>query len=100
LVAVHGIKGHPHRTWTHPNGEKWLEDYLPKDFPNTRILTFGYNAQVFTSSRGCIIDYAEQLLQNLASVRASRDQKASFVLPNRPIIFVCHSLGGLVVKKV
>jgi hypothetical protein len=71
LVAVHGIKGHPYKTWTHPNGEKWLEDYLPKDMPNTRIMTFGYNSRVFTSSKGYVTDYAEQLLQHLISVRRS-----------------------------
>jgi len=71
LVAVHGIKGHPYNTWTHPNGEKWLEDYLPKDLPNTRIMTFGYNSQIFTSSKGHVNDFAEQLLQHLTSIRRS-----------------------------
>jgi hypothetical protein len=114
LVAVHGIKGHPYYTWTHPNGEKWLESYLPKDFPNTRILTFGYNDQVFTSSKGYVTDVAEQLLQHLTSLRRSRDNNVRIVIAgvgclptwtnanaskDRPIIFVCHSLGGLVVKK-
>jgi len=82
LVAIHGIKGHPHKTWTHPNGEKWLEDYLPKDFPNARIMTFGYNAQVFTSSKGGMTDFAEQLLQYLASVRRSADTIVE--LPTQP----------------
>ncbi|PMD13242.1 hypothetical protein NA56DRAFT_694968 [Hyaloscypha hepaticicola] len=93
LLAVHGIKGHPYDTWTHPNGEKWLENYLPKDLPNTRIMTFGYNAQVFTSSKGHITDFAEQLLQHFTSIRRSTQSL------DRPIIFLCHSLGGLVVKK-
>lgn len=24
----------------------WIEDFLPKDIPNARILTYGYNANV------------------------------------------------------
>ncbi|KAH8600715.1 hypothetical protein B0O99DRAFT_287380 [Bisporella sp. PMI_857] len=93
LLAIHGINGHPYHTWTHPNGAKWLEDYLPEDMPNARIMTFGYNSQIFTSSKGFVTDFAEQLLQHLMSIRRSTDST------NRPIIFLCHSLGGLVVKK-
>lgn len=92
LVAIHGINGHPFKTWTHQNGDNWLE-YLFSDLADTRIMTFGYNAQVFTSSKGCVSDFAEQLLQHLTSIRRSTDSI------ERPIIFVCHSLGGLVVKK-
>jgi LPS sulfotransferase NodH len=71
LVAVHGINGHPYHTFTHPTGAKWVQEYLPKDMPNTRIMTFGYHAQVFTSSKGLVVDFAEQLLQHLTSVRRS-----------------------------
>lgn len=39
---------------THPHGTEpgigenifWIEDFLPQDIPNARILTYGYNADV------------------------------------------------------
>jgi hypothetical protein len=102
IVAVHGLGGHYQTTWTwfptNPNTSSpcnWLEDLLPHEFPNARIMSFGYNsAVVHSKSVGDISTFAEQLLQFLSRERFSREQKI------RPIIFICHSLGGIVVKKV
>lgn len=47
LVAVHGLGGHPIQTWTDPKTKKcWLKDeeFLPRDVPSARVLSFGYNA--------------------------------------------------------
>jgi len=34
------------KTRTHEDGTFWPQDLLPNDFPKTRILTFGYNADI------------------------------------------------------
>ena len=70
----------------------WIRDDLPKDIAQARIMTFGYNAAyVGDATSGRIRDFGKQLLEAL---RLEREE-----CRDRPLIFVCHSLGGLVVKR-
>lgn len=102
VVAVHGIGGDSYSTFTDKlSNQLWLRDFLPRstEFQNARILTFGYEAQVFaapgeTASTGRIFTFGEALLSALNDARVPQGAR------NRPIIFVAHSLGGLVVKSV
>ena len=121
LVFVHGLQGHPRRTWQssvnsqqqtsgrHPfkrwkaqrrdkegAGVFWPADLIPQDFPNLRVLTYGYDSKVTgyyasSKSKSGIFDHGNSLLNALSRERTN--------LSNRPIIFVAHSLGGLVVKQ-
>ncbi|KAH8688195.1 hypothetical protein BGZ61DRAFT_306218, partial [Ilyonectria robusta] len=60
---------------------------------SVRVLSFGYNANRFGDVANTrIIHHANDLLRNLVLKRLDN--------PNRPIIFIAHSLGGLVVKRV
>ncbi|GLI73233.1 hypothetical protein PoHVEF18_001447 [Penicillium ochrochloron] len=100
IVFVHGLNGHPENSWTSKtSGCFWPVDLLPDVLGQLRprILTYGYNANVaaFTdgASRDSIVSHAETLASNLAANRNLRS------CSDRPIIFVCHSLGGLVVKR-
>jgi hypothetical protein len=50
----------------------WLRDSLPEKIPNSRIMSFGYNAAVVnTKSVIGILEYAENLLADLQSNRTS-----------------------------
>ncbi|KAF2178079.1 hypothetical protein K469DRAFT_676405 [Zopfia rhizophila CBS 207.26] len=74
-------------------GDKlWLRDFLAPKLPNARILLFGYNSNVTSDANAMHIgDHAANLLNRLEYKRTED--------PERPIVFVAHSLGGLVVKK-
>ncbi|GLA42986.1 hypothetical protein AnigIFM63309_011722 [Aspergillus niger] len=91
IVFVHGLGGSRDATWT-IDDVCWPQALLPQDLPKTRIMTFGYDSRVvsFTTalSQNGIVGNAEDLCAQLARFRASS--------PERPIIFVAHSLGGLV----
>ncbi|KAI9678426.1 MAG: hypothetical protein M1829_002024 [Trizodia sp. TS-e1964] len=98
VVFVHGLGGNPYDTWTYKNPEVfWPADLLPSVVKNARILTYGYDADVYTFMGGATKDrihnHAETMLSRLA---ANRSVKQALT---RPLIFVCHSLGGLVVKR-
>jgi len=97
LIFVHGLnpkaaKNHGRQTWTHPNTIFWPGDIIPKLLPKARILLFEYNSQVACSGAADlgIRDHADNLLDYYRAVSPSSKV---------PIIFVCHSLGGLVVKQ-
>ncbi|RAH45013.1 LipA and NB-ARC domain protein [Aspergillus brunneoviolaceus CBS 621.78] len=100
IVFVHGLNGHAYNTWASKNnGTFWPADLLPEVLgpSRVRILTYGYNANVtaFTdgASKDRLHNHAETLASGLAANRNLRN------CSERPIIFVCHSLGGLVVKR-
>jgi hypothetical protein len=98
IIAIHGLNGHRDLTWTdRSTGINWLSDEscLRKDLPRARIMTFGYNSKTyFSRSEADVRDFASELL---AAVKASR---SSLIEQQRPIVFICHSLGGLVFKQV
>ncbi|KAK2777653.1 hypothetical protein FQN52_003019 [Onygenales sp. PD_12] len=74
----------------------WPRDLLPTAMPRSRILTWGYDAsadRLFAStSHASVFQHTETLLFDLATLRRAQNEKT------RPIIFVAHSLGGIVVK--
>ncbi|GAB1317903.1 DUF676 domain-containing protein [Madurella fahalii] len=101
IVAVHGLNGGARSTWTAKAGVCWLDhpQFLPKYIKNARVLVWGYNAD-FTSldggrpSKDRIHHHAHTLVANLAA-----DRRLSGTA-DKPIIFLCHSLGGIIVKRV
>ncbi|PWI64506.1 hypothetical protein PCL_09587 [Purpureocillium lilacinum] len=98
VVAVHGLGGNWKSTWTAEDGAMWLRDRLPSILAEVnvvaRVLSFGYDSgTVFTSSITDLQTAARILLARLRGSRRTQQRRSA------PIIFVCHSLGGLVVKE-
>jgi alpha-beta hydrolase superfamily lysophospholipase len=106
-VLVHGLNGHPQSTWTAKNGVFWPTDLLPVTFASkdpakhakVRILVYGYNADVVafgekSASTDKIHEHAQSLVSSLALERKSEEAEEN------PIIWVAHSLGGILVKRV
>jgi protein SERAC1 len=73
----------------------WPRDLLPTDCPKARIMTWGYDTVVTKgiadpTNKSNIFAHARDLLFALGRERPQ----------DRPLVFVAHSLGGIVVKEV
>ncbi|KAI0598382.1 hypothetical protein F4775DRAFT_583770 [Biscogniauxia sp. FL1348] len=101
IVLVHGLNGDPQKTWTAKNGVFWPADLLPTSLREARanVLVYGYNADVYSKKHGAnpsdnfIYMHAQTLVTSLTHYR--KDELSS----RNPIIWVCHSLGGILVKR-
>jgi hypothetical protein len=97
ICFVHGLTGDRESTWT-ADGQSapWPKTLLPPRLSRARILTYGYDAYIVrkrVAGSNRLIDYAANLLHDLTTDRSSSNASS------RPLIFVAHSLGGLVCKK-
>ncbi|KAJ8111701.1 hypothetical protein OPT61_g5766 [Boeremia exigua] len=149
IVFVHGLQGHPRKTWTKRisghrsrppcsnascTGHKprsrlrfwksnsqvasvcsssnssltkidsrsnalpyevfWPQDLLPSDRPDVRILTWGYDTVITKgwqrANKNNLFAHARDFMYALERERPYQ----------RPLIFVAHSLGGIMVKEV
>ncbi|KAK5662498.1 hypothetical protein OQA88_8410 [Cercophora sp. LCS_1] len=75
----------------------WPRDLLPQSIPDARVLTYGYDTNIRhwigpAASRSTIYDIAWDFLVTLEADRRSD--------PSRPLLFVVHSLGGIVIKEM
>ncbi|KAL8846162.1 MAG: hypothetical protein Q9221_008730 [Calogaya cf. arnoldii] len=85
-------------TWTGEANKNWLRDFLPQQLQHegiaARILSFGYDSRTaFAKAVVDIEDVADMLLDRIEGIRDSNQEQS------RPLIFIAHSLGGIVVKK-
>lgn len=101
MVFVHGFTGHPERTWTLSGGRAtastyWPREKIPQSLPKARIWTFGYDTKLnhpFRSeNQNTVYGEGKELVASLNDVRSESKSQ-------QPIIFVAHSLGGIIVKQ-
>ena len=95
IVAVPGLGADPTWTWKSKNKVNWLSDtnMLPRTIPKARIMVFEYESQWFgkTPINQRLSTVANQLLHALFHQRSKGSK--------RPIVFICHCLGGIIVEK-
>ncbi|KIW94840.1 uncharacterized protein Z519_04818 [Cladophialophora bantiana CBS 173.52] len=75
----------------------WPKDLLPHTAPHARILAYGYDTRFGhrvspPRSQKSVYDFAKDFLMELEAVRRCQ--------PTRPLLFIAHSLGGVVVKEM
>jgi hypothetical protein len=65
----------------------WLRDKLPIDIPGVRIILYGYDTHLVNS-------FSFQTFHELGKSLADYTK----LLPEGPLVFLAHSLGGVVLK--
>ena len=111
IIFVHGLGGSPEGTWTDPETNSFWPPWLSKvkGLENSRIMTFGYDSgwnKIWKPNNVLdISDFARQLVNHLwchytdyENVNFAIYQVLSDL--KEQTVFVTHSMGGLVVKKV
>ncbi|KAI3572864.1 Alpha/Beta hydrolase protein [Fusarium oxysporum f. sp. albedinis] len=98
VVFLHGLRGDREKTWTE-DGVLWPKDLLPQDIPESRIYLFGYDTGITHRDQSSVTKTeihsdAEDFCAKLAAERSSTNTE------DRPIIFIAHSLGGLVAAQI
>jgi hypothetical protein len=96
-IVLSGLASHPFGSWQPKGDDKsfmWIRDALPTIFPGIRFFLHGYNTTLANSkSFQTIVDLAGSLMLELeANGWASPTAK--------PIIFIAHSLGGVLLKQL
>ncbi|KAL8901984.1 MAG: hypothetical protein Q9207_004927 [Kuettlingeria erythrocarpa] len=75
----------------------WPKHLLPETLPSARVLVYGYDTKIRHAlgapiSKNTVYDIALDFLGSLEAQRRSE--------PSRPLVFIAHSLGGIVVKEL
>ncbi len=94
VIFVHGLGGHAYETWKQrESDETFWPSWLARDVEGLTVWTLSYSAPAtnWLGTAPPLQDRAVTVLELLLS----RPE-----LKNAPIAFVCHSLGGLVVKQM
>lgn len=114
VVFVHGLCGGPFKTWrvtddkcsstsksglvekidqeSGREGSCWPREWLAVDLPQTRLLTVKYktNLSQWSGATLPLEEVSSMLLNKLVAAG----------IGDRPVVFVTHSMGGLVVKQM
>ncbi|KAL5335583.1 hypothetical protein BJX70DRAFT_374892 [Aspergillus crustosus] len=94
IVFVHGLHGHQ-APWTSEADVFWPEKLLPAKISDACILSFEYEAGIgdFFNDEDGITDISTDLINELMDHRTEKEKE------ERPIIFVAHCLGGVVLEN-
>jgi hypothetical protein len=104
VVFVHGLNGNPREYWCHEGKhENFWPAWLGQDLPSVGVWSMGYENAAFKSSRHSIFGrfgfggFAMPLSDRAKSILLQLEVSE---IGQRPLVFVTHSMGGLVVKQL
>uniref|UniRef100_A0A8R1I411 GPI inositol-deacylase n=1 Tax=Caenorhabditis japonica TaxID=281687 RepID=A0A8R1I411_CAEJA len=99
IVLIHGLRGSVAYTWRQKDSDEnllttcWPKDWLPLDVKRPfRIIGLEYPSYIFHFGG----------IQQSLQMRSDRfkEQMKTAGIGDRPVLFVCHSMGGLLAKKL
>ncbi|NEP76829.1 MAG: hypothetical protein F6K39_00700 [Okeania sp. SIO3B3] len=95
VIFVHGFDGDPRKTW-HPQEKSDDDNFWPawlgEDLPDMGIWSLEYNLKSFEWK-----NITMPLADRATNILATLD---SYKIGDRPLFFITHSMGGLLVKQM
>ncbi len=93
VIFVHGLTGDPVETWQFEDESEFWPRTLYPDNSSVAIYALGYPATIFKKWSKKEMDMFERARNALEYIVAKG-------IGNRPIVFVSHSLGGILTKLI
>ncbi|KAI1335246.1 hypothetical protein F5Y15DRAFT_398616 [Xylariaceae sp. FL0016] len=94
IVFVPGLGANPEESWVSASSKyNWTTDGLVRDFPKARILLYMYESAWTGSLK------VKQFMSNIAMSLLTSLKSKREGCQRRPIVFIGHSMGGLVIAK-
>lgn len=91
VVFVHGLHGHYFRTWCLDHEEQYWPRWIEEQLDSVRVLSVGYYTNAWP---GDDVPTFEHIARGVRNALANAD------VGTVPTIYICHSLGGLILKRV
>jgi len=102
VIFLHGLYGSPLVTWRQHDSVKdnrtecWPKDWLSQDVKNCRVLSVEYETSFSDWRSMCPYEQNHRTIEFRSKQMLQKIKMAG--LGDKPIIWVSHSLGGLIVK--
>ena len=93
VVFIHGLTGDSKKTWSNGELNGFWPAWLQSDVEEIAVYSLGYPAHLLRKPFHGEMDIYERSKNVL-------EQLADFGIGNKPIVFVSHSLGGILVKTI
>ncbi|XP_068609767.1 protein SERAC1 [Brachionichthys hirsutus] len=114
VLFIHGILGAAFKTWRQKDRstlekemdaesmddytECWPKSWLAADCPNLRVLSVEYDSHLSDWMAKCPVDNQRKSLAHRSQELLKKLKLAG--VGERPLVWVAHSMGGLLVKKM
>jgi hypothetical protein len=97
IVFMHGLGGHHETTWQGATDAYWPQ-WVADAFPQAKVWALDYPAALGGLTKGSAEN--QPGAQPLADAIADCFRNQTPQIGSRPCLFVCHSLGGLLIKRI
>jgi surfactin synthase thioesterase subunit len=94
VLALSGLDGHAFDSFkSRSSSYMWLCDSLPRDLPGARIMLYGHELQ--NEEGGHLFN-----LKTAGAELRKYITRMAAIFKAKPLLFVAHSLGGIIMKEV